>query len=367
MKPPHLALEQSLVVHSNRLHKLICSEIDENGPITFARYMQMALYQPGLGYYRCGTQKFGAQGDFITAPELSPLFAGALAKRCAHLLGDEYTDVFEIGAGSGVLALELMRALEQCQCLPNQYYILELSSELIQRQQQLIQQNIPHLYERFIWLDTWPQQKFKGVVIANELFDAMPVHRFVYQDGLKEYYVTHAKGQLQWHIDQPSTKQLIKQLDRYAIPFADGYSSEINLIIPAWMHSLCECLEHAHMIFIDYGYKREVYYHAERSMGTLMCHLKHRAHDDPLCFPGIQDITAHVDFTLLLESAVESGCRLVDFTTQAQYLLAQGITDLLALEEDPLKQMRLAQQVKQLMMPNQMGEAFKVLELEYGS
>lgn len=360
-----LEVDAAAQQHSERLRDLICQEIDAVGPITLARYMEMALYQPGLGYYRCGTQKFGAEGDFITAPEWSPLFARCLAKRCAALLAMDYENIFEIGAGSGVLALELMRSLERHQQLPKHYFILELSSELVQRQQQLIQAHLPHLYERFVWLNTWPAQKFNGVIIANELFDAMPVHRFIYQNGLKEYYVTHDHGTLKWAIGQPSTPRLAEQLSDYGIAFAEQYSSEINLIIPSWMRALCESVSCAHMIFVDYGYKREVYYHPERSMGTLMCHLKHRAHDDPLIYPGVQDITTHVDFTLLAQAAVACGCDVVGFNTQAQYLLLNGIADLVSAEQDPNKQAVLAQQVKQLVMPNQMGEAFKVLELAF--
>lgn len=359
-KPHEAALE-----HSRVLQRIICDEIDKTGPLPFARYMEMALYQPSLGYYRCGTQKFGVEGDFITAPEISPLFARCLAKRCANLLAEGYENVWEIGAGSGVLAVEIMRSLELQQQLPQHYYILELSSELKQRQQQLVRRELPHLFERFVWLQDWPTE-FNGVVIANELFDAMPVHYFMCQDGLQEFFVTHQNGVLDWHIDLPSTPQLAQQLASYDIDFAEGYRSEINLLLPGWMRSLCDSLGAAHMIFIDYGYKRESYYHPERSMGTLMCHLQHHAHDNPLLYPGIQDITTHVDFTLVAEAAVACGAQLVSFNTQAQYLIAQGIADLVSDERDPQSQFKLAQQVKQLVMPDKMGEAFKVIELEYG-
>ena len=352
------------LAHSRQLQQLICDEIDRQGPMTFARYMEMALYQPGLGYYRCGAQKFGAAGDFITAPEFSPLFAGCLAKRCASWLSQGYHDLWEIGAGSGVLAVELMQALEKQGQLPEHYYILELSSELKQRQQQLVRKHIPHLFENFVWLQDWPVE-FNGVVIANELFDAMPVHYFLYQDGLKEFYVTHHYGELQWHVDEPSTPRLERQLTSYDCTFAEGYRSEVNLCLPEWVRGLCGALQQAQMIFIDYGYKREAYYHAERSMGTLMCHLQHRAHDNPLLYPGIQDITAHVDFTLVAESAAACGAQVVSFNSQSQYLILQGITDLVSDEDDPHRQLRLSQQVKQLVMPNQMGESFKVIELEY--
>lgn len=352
------------LAHSHELQKLICDTIDSDGAISFARYMEMALYQPGLGYYRCGTQKFGAEGDFITAPELSPLFAGCLAKRCAFHLAQGYQNLWEIGAGSGILAVELMQALEKQRQLPKSYFILELSSELKQRQQQLVREHIPHLFDRFVWLQDWPTD-FDGVIVANELFDAMPVHYFMYQGGYKEFYVTHHDGELGWHIDEPSTPRLAKQLASYNITFADEYRSEVNLLLPQWMRSLCDSVRQAQMIFIDYGYKREAYYHPQRSMGTLMCHLQHHAHDQLLRYPGIQDITAHVDFTLLAESAVACGAQVVSFNSQSQYLMLQGITELVSEEQDPQRQIKLAQHVKQLVMPNQMGESFKVIELEY--
>lgn len=359
-------LSAEVAAHSDHLRQFICQEIDDNGPLTLARYMELALYQPGLGYYRCGAQKFGVSGDFITAPELSPLFAGCLAQHSAQLLAEGYQDIFEMGAGSGVLAIELMRALELQRQLPEHYYILELSSELQQRQQALVRNALPHLYERFVWLTQWPQG-LNAIVIANELFDAMPVHRFVIQNGLREYYITHQAGELQWHIDMPSTPALANQLDSYVIDFAEGYSSEINLQLPAWMASLCASLKKAHMLFVDYGYKREVYYHPDRSMGTLMCHLQHRAHENPLLYPGAQDITTHVDFTLAAESAVAQGCEVIGLQTQADYLIQHGVMDLLASETDMQRQILLAQQAKQLLMPGQMGEAFKVLQLAYAA
>lgn len=347
---------------SDLLQNLICNRIDKQGPITFAAYMHMALYEPGLGYYRSGSQKFGAGGDFTTSPEISPLFAQTIAGYAAKTLDDEKNEILEIGAGSGILACEIMRALEGLNALPKRYYILDVSGELVQRQQQLIQQSLPHLYDRFVWLTSWPKMLINGVVIANELLDAMPVHKFVMQDGIKEYYVTHEQQQLKWHIDQP-TQALLDQINTYQLNFEKGYDSEINLQIKPWFKGLKESFASGKVLLIDYGYEREAYYHPERSMGTLMCHVNHRAHDDPLLHPGMQDITAHVDFTLVAEAANAVGFDVSYFGTQAQFLMEEGIADLISKETDPVKQVVNAQAVKQLIMPDQMGERFRVIEL----
>ena len=349
---------------SDALRQLICAEIDRDGPLTFARYMEMALYQPALGYYRSSAPKFGATGDFITAPEHSPLFSRCLAHYCVSLFEQTGSTVLEIGAGSGVLAVEFLLELERLHSLPERYYILELSGNLIERQRALIHARIPHLLERIEWLTQWPTTPLNGVVIANELFDAMPVHRFMIRDGVQEYYVTHMNGELKWQLAEASVF-VTQQLASYGIDFTDGYTSEINLLIKPWFNSLAQSLGRAHSIFIDYGYKREAYYHPERSMGTLMCHVQHHAHDNPLLHPGLQDITAHVDFTLVAEAAIANDFELVSFKTQAQFLLDAGITDLLSAETDVHKQITYASQVKQLLLPGQMGEAFKVIEFSH--
>lgn len=355
-------LDLSAKAQSESLRHIICNEIDHHGPMTFARYMEMALYQPTLGYYRSSTPKFGVMGDFITAPERSSLFSRCLAHHCVSLFKKVSPIVLEIGAGSGILAVEFLLELERLDSLPEHYYILELSGNLIERQRALIQARIPHLIERVTWLSQWPASPLKGVVIANELFDAMPVHRFMIRDGIQEYYVVHDEGQLKWQIASPSSTLLVNQLMGYNIDFEQGYQSEINVLITPWMKGLSDALGSAHLIFIDYGYKREAYYHPERSMGTLMCHWQHQAHDDPLLYPGIQDITSHVDFTLIAEAAIGCGFELVSFKTQAQFLIDAGITELLSEETDLHKQMAYASQVKQLILPGQMGEAFKVIE-----
>lgn len=354
--------DPSALAHSDSLRHIICDDIDQHGPMTFARYMEMALYHPSLGYYRSPTPKFGGPGDFITAPISSPLFSRCLARYCIPLFKKTASIVLEVGAGSGVLLVEFLLELERLGSLPERYYILELSGYLRECQRASIEIRIPHLLDRIEWLQQWPVSPLSGVIIANELFDAMPVHRFVIREGLQEYYVTHDQGQLQWHMGSPSNALLVEQLTGYGIEFSEGYSSEINLLMAPWMRSLSDALKTSHLIFIDYGYKREAYYHPERSMGTLMCHFKHQAHDNPLIYPGIQDLTTHVDFTLVAEAAVNSGFELSSFKTQAQFLIDAGITELLSEERDPNKQIVYASQVKQLLLPGQMGEAFKVIE-----
>jgi SAM-dependent MidA family methyltransferase len=262
--------------------------------------------------------------------------------------------LLEIGAGSGVLAVELLLELERLSMLPEHYMILELSGVLIERQREIIQLRIPHLLNRITWLSQWPTTPFQGVVIANELFDAMPVHRFKMESSIREYYVTHDQTQFQWLLGDPS-EGLLQQLQSYDIKFERGYTSEINLLIKPWLRGLRDAMGLTHLIFIDYGYKREAYYHPERSMGTLMCHYQHQAIDDPLIRVGFQDITAHVDFTLIAEAALDLGFELESFRTQAQFLMDAGITTLLS--------DNASLEAKQLLLPGCMGEAFKVIEL----
>ena len=351
--------DTAALAHSDHLRQVICDEIDKKGPMTFARYMELALYAPLLGYYRNGSQKFGAQGDFITAPEVSPLFAGCLANFIKAQFAEVDHQLFEIGCGSGALAVDVLLALEKLNALPDKYFLLELSSELQARQRETIAAKAPHLFDRCEWLTTWPLEKFNGVVFANELFDAMPVHQFVIEDDIQELFVTHHQQQLQWLKAKPSTPILTEQLNSYDIQFANAYQSEINLMIKPWLKGLTECLGQARLLFIDYGYKREQYYHANRYRGTLMCHFQHRVHEDPLLYPGIQDITAHVDFTLIAETAVELGMEIIGFQTQAQFLIDNDIMDAVLESGD-------TQAAKMLLLPSGMGEQFKILRVSCG-
>ncbi|VAW95187.1 SAM-dependent methyltransferase, MidA [hydrothermal vent metagenome] len=351
--------------HSMALIRLIVDEIAcAGGQISFARYMELALFAPGLGYYSAGSQKFGASGDFVTAPEISPLFSRCLARQTAEVLENlGGGDVLEVGAGSGIMAADLLAELALLGSLPEQYFLLELSADLRQRQRETLTQKVPHLLARVQWLDSLPDASFRGVVLANELLDALPVHRFrVEVSGLTERCVCWRDGRFQWcraEIDDAALAQCLAMLGE-GLP--EGYESELNLTAGGWIGSVAALLQAGVVLLIDYGFPRHEYYHPQRDRGTLMCHYRHRAHDDPFVYPGLQDITAHVDFTAVAECAVDSGLNVLGYNTQGLFLLANGITEL-AQSDDEHEQRLLAQQVRTLTLPGEMGELFKVIAL----
>ena len=271
--------------------------------------------------------------------------------------------ILEFGAGSGVMALEILKELERQQALPKHYYIMEVSADLRERQQTLFKEKSPEFLPIVQWLDELPAQKFKGVILANEVLDAMPVHKFKIQGGIQEYYIDYSAEKLQWHLNKISTLELEKQINQLNINFAEGYDSEINLLLPAWIASLSDILQQGLILLIDYGFVRHEYYHPDRSCGTLMCHYRHRAHPDPLIFPGIQDMTAHVDFTAVAEAAINNGLTVSGYTHQAGFLINCGITEWLAEAKDAREQIKLNQQVKRLTLPSEMGELFKAMAL----
>lgn len=276
------------------------------GRLGFDAYMQRALYEPGLGYYVNGLRKFGAQGDFTTAPERSPLFARALARQVAQVLAAVPDgEVLEFGPGSGALAAELLAELDSLGCLPRRYLMLELSAELQQRQREAIARRVPHLAGRVTWLEQLPEQ-FTGVVIANEVLDAMPVRRFRRVDGgIAELYVTTAGEGVELVNGPPQDEQLAARVASLDLPI--GYESEVNFAAEAWVSTLCERLDRGLLLLIDYGYAQAEYYHPQRHTGTLRCHYRQRAHADALLWPGLQDITAHVDFSAVAQAACEAG------------------------------------------------------------
>ncbi|MEO5702498.1 MAG: SAM-dependent methyltransferase [Gammaproteobacteria bacterium] len=370
------APDASATAHSERLQAVIREEIIfHGGQISFARYMELALYAPGLGYYSAGARKFGVQGDFVTAPEISPLFARCIARQCQQVLRElGSADILEIGAGSGIMACDILRELDVLQSLPAHYFILELSAELRERQYNTIKHEIPDLSQRVIWLDALPPAGWRGVVLANELLDAMPVHRFyVGEQGAGELYVGWEDSKFVWRrgaVSSPWLKQRIEAIERelgdsYDAGFPSGYESEINLAADCWLGSVASLLEAGLLLVIDYGFPRREFYHPERSTGTLMCHSRHRAHADPLVLTGLQDITTHVDFTAVAEAGVEGGLTVAGYTTQASFLLGCGLGDMLkALDVDNLAhRLKFAQQIKTLTMPSEMGELFKVMAL----
>jgi len=350
------------------------SDSDQGGAIPFSEFMQQALYAPGLGYYSGGLQKFGAAGDFITAPEVSPLFSQCIAKQVSEVLKHYASSkLLEFGAGSGVMAAELLMELERLEALPDQYLIMELSSELKQRQQETISNKAPHLLERVVWLEGLPEELFDGVVIANEVLDAMPVECFRVSNGEVEvlkigvenekFISRYAKAD---ELVTNKVRDIEERLRESANgPLPEGYCSEYNPSIKPWLDSIYRVLSHGLVLLIDYGYPVSEYYHEERKTGTLMCHYQHRAHPNPLWYPGLQDITAFVDFTDVAYSAAEAGFDISGYTTQAAFLMASGLDELhqLQVTDDPKQQILLAQQIKTLTLPSEMGERFKVMGL----
>lgn len=342
------------------------AQINKNQALSFATFMQLALYAPGEGYYSSGLQKLGKHGDFITAPELTPLFGKTLANQCQQVLAAlESPDIFEFGAGSGALCVALLAHLEVLNCLPEHYYILEVSANLRHRQMELIQQKIPHLAPKVVWLDQWPTNPFNGVILANEVLDAMPVHRFmVTEQEIFESYVTLDEQQQLKELFKPCQNvpllHYIKERLRLAtVP----YLSEVNLFLDDWILAIYRILQQGIVLLIDYGFPRHEYYHPDRRQGTLMCHYQHHSHPNPLLHPGEQDITAHVDFTHVAEAGQNAGFHVAGYTNQASFLLANGLLGLIDTLDNEVEQIKAKQAIKQLTLPSEMGELFKVIAL----
>jgi len=349
---------------SQQLTSVIHAEITAKGPISFARYMELALYAPQLGYYTGPAHKFGSRGDFTTAPELSPLYGECLAHQIQPILQHlEVADILEFGAGSGQLALNTLTALEKSNTLPDHYYILELSAELQQRQKKLLAEKIPHLLERIIWLQQLPEN-LQGVVIANEVLDAMPVERFQWQNQQAKQLMVDWQNQQFVPITQPAPANLSEKIAQLNIEFSENYSSEINLALKSWIAAIANFLQRGLVLIIDYGFPRHEYYHPDRSMGTLMCHYQHHAHDNPFFWPGLQDLTTHVDFTAVAEAAIAANLSVGGYTTQANFLLGCGLLAIADnMNNDEKQQYSVAQQLKKLLLPGEMGELFKVMAL----
>ncbi len=359
---------------SERLADLIREEIAAaGGSIPFSRYMELCLYSPGLGYYSAGSQKFGAAGDFVTAPELSPLFGRCLAQSCASVLTElGGADILEFGAGSGRLAADILGELETVGQVPGKYYILERSAELRARQQETLRTRVPQLFERITWLDTLPQASIRGVLLANEVLDAMPVERFRWNGtAIELFHVQSEDDAFGWTPVEMHSGAVVEAVQRLVTDneLAAGYVSEINMTLAPWLASIAARLEQGILLLADYGYPRHEYYHPQRSTGTLMCHYRHRAHGNPFLWPGLQDITAHVDFTAVAEAGSAAGLEVTGYTSQAHFLLDCGIDRLLSATgpTDSLDYLKQAQQAKQLMLPGEMGERFKFIGLARGT
>ncbi len=350
--------------HAQQLTEYLQSEIVAHGPLSFARYMELALYAPALGYYSAGAHKFGVGGDFTTAPEITPLFGRCIANQIQSVLETLGTgDILEFGAGSGRLAIDILTALKTHNILPQHYYILELSPDLRQRQQNLIRQHLPDLAKRIIWLESLPKS-FTGVVLANEVLDAMPAHRFQWHNNAPlESYVTWQQDQFTEFFDSPQS-ELRKKINELELTFSEGYTSEIHLTIPSWITSLGNFLQRGLVLLIDYGFPRHEYYHRDRWMGTLMCHYQHYAHTNPFWWPGLQDITAHIDFTAVAEAASMADLSVAGYTTQGHFLLSCGLTSMAVdTEANISEQLQTSLQLKKLLLPSEMGELFKVMAL----
>ena len=364
--PDRVALEHS---------KMLCNRIREtiqlnNGMISFARFMEMALYEPGLGYYSGGARKFGGAGDFVTAPEISFLFTQCLAGQCQQVLRElQQPSILELGPGSGLMACDLLQVLEQKNCLPEKYFMLELGADLRQRQQQLVEKKIPHLASRVFWLDHLPEQPFTGIILGNEVLDAMPVHRLIMKNGgFSELCVGFTGDEFRW-VHRAPDEQINTQIN--ILPgditkdLSDGYVTEINLQIKPWLNSLTGVIARGVMLFVDYGYTRLEYYHPQRTDGTLLCHYRHHVHDDPFLYPGLQDITASVDFTFVAEAATDAGFKVRGYTTQAHFLIGNGLEELINQSHlsGVIDRADLGRQARILTMPGEMGERFKVIAL----
>ena len=370
------------------------------GWLSFEHFMELALYAPGLGYYSAGSAKIGSGGDFVTAPEISDLFSRCVASQCAQVLSVTGGEILELGAGTGRMALAVLKSLAAAGVLPDRYSILEVSADLAERQRERLSALPPPLRERVVWLERLPERPFRGVILANEVLDALPCQRFVVEavgasmsgglaadeaaahepaahgpavhESAARGSVVHELGvsiQGDSFIERvalPDTalasacESLLRELPQ---PLPSGYTSEICLKLEPWIAGVGECLERGLILLFDYGLPRSHYYHPQRVNGTLRCHFKQLAHDNPYINVGVQDITAWVDFTRVAEAGVAAGLDVTGFCTQAAFLLATGIESLVAGAVGVVEQARLAGEARRLLMPGEMGEAFKAIAL----
>ncbi|HEX5459856.1 MAG TPA: SAM-dependent methyltransferase [Steroidobacteraceae bacterium] len=374
------ALSPEEEAHSRAAAALIRERLRAAGGwIPFEQFMELALYAPGLGYYSAGSAKLGPGGDFVTAPEISDLFSRCVARQCAQVLSGE-GQILEIGAGTGRMAAVILQSLAAVGTLPERYAILEVSADLAQRQKDRLGRLPPELRERVVWLDRLPERPIEGVILANEVLDALPCRRFtsvggavmelgVAEEEVPEGATDAAMGRAGALVERGNAPDddlasacaaLFSELPE-ALPA--GYTSEICLRVAPWIAGVADCLERGLMLLFDYGLPRAQYYHPQRTAGTLRCHFKQRVHDDPYSNIGVQDITAWVDFTRVAEAAVAAGLDVGGFCTQAAFLLATGVEQLIAESTDTVEHARLAGEARRLLLPGEMGEAFKAMAL----
>lgn len=358
---------------SRSLLQRIRAEINAHGPIPFQRYMELALYAPGLGYYTAGAHKFGAAGDFVTAPELGSVYAEVLAHTLAPVLRSmEQPTLLELGGGSGAMAVDLWRALAARDARPHRYAILERSADLRERQIGTLSKKIPDAMPRVVWLDQPPAERFDGVVIGNEVVDALACARFVLRgNGPREIAVAADDDGLHAcdSAPRPHVERALRELlEKLPEPLPEGYCSELLPELGAWLQGISAALRSGLILLADYGYPRHEYYLPQRRDGTLICHYRHRVHQDPLWLPGLCDITASVDFTALAEAGRDCGLDLLAYDSQAGFLSAAGIDQVYAdLAGRPDRErLRIARQLQQLMLPGEMGERFKIMAFGRG-
>jgi SAM-dependent MidA family methyltransferase len=376
--------------HSRSLAGLIRAQLAAAGGwLSFERFMELALYAPGLGYYSAGSVKIGVGGDFVTAPEVSDLFNRCVARQCAEILTTTGGEILELGAGTGRMAATVLTALAAQGVLPERYAILEVSADLAARQRARLAQLPSQLRERVVWLEGLPQSPLRGVMLANEVADALPCRRFTWRDGVvRELGValdetTASAGGATGGAPEDCGEEIsFREQSAAAEPalalacegllaslegeLPPGYVSELCLRVEPWIASLSECLGRGVLLLCDYGLPRRHYYHRERASGTLRCHFKQRAHADPYINVGVQDITAWVDFTRIAEAALAADLTVSGFATQAAFLLATGLEGLVAEAGDDVQRARLAGEARRLVLPEEMGEAFKFMALTRG-
>ncbi|MCK5727293.1 MAG: SAM-dependent methyltransferase [Thiotrichaceae bacterium] len=354
------------IIHSQKLCQHIAEAIAPSGSIPFRQFMEMALYEPALGYYVAGQRKLGSAGDFITAPEISPLFSQCLAEQCAEVLDSTVKDILEFGAGSGIMASHILLHLESLNQLPKHYYIIDLSPDLIALQKQTLASLAPHLVNKVTWLnDLSTLKNFNGIILGNEVLDAMPIELFTLdKNNVMQTHVTMNDHQFKL-IQKTANKTMSQQVRHRIERIKDDYTSEFNPNIDSWIEQLANILHRGLILLIDYGYTRREYYHPDRTEGTLICHYRHQVHHDPLWYPSLQDITANVDFTHIAEAADNSGLTVAGFTNQASFLINSGLEKLFSatLERAPDQSYQLAQQVRTLSLPSEMGDRFHVMAL----
>ena len=365
-KNPWPEPDSEALAHSARVVERVHTEIEgRGGVLPFERYMDLVMYEPGLGYYASGTRKFGRQGDFVTAPELGSLYGRCVARQVAQILAQlDGGSLLEFGAGSGVLAATVLTELAERDSLPAEYLIVEVSPALRAQQQQTLAGQIEQNPVKVRWLDSLPESGFRGVILANEVLDAMPIIRFrVGAEGHMTAGVVRRNGHLDWSWQwDPSQDGRIDRLVQQYGLVAD-YTSEVNPRAAAWMQTVGRVLDAGLILVMDYGYPGAEYYHYERSDGTLMCHYQHRAHMDPFLYPGLQDLTAHVDFSAVAAAGQLAGLDIAGFTSQEAFLLSTGVLDLVAHESSGPVDPKLSAELKQLTLSSEMGESFKALAM----